>query len=111
MPARKLQIAETPRAPLFATESASWLPHRVGRLALHATCGEQAPSLWMPRTSQNLLRPALLDDFPPAHHRDFISEMRRHSQVVRDKQIREPVDLLQFHQQVCDLRLHRTIQR
>src|SRR5882762_3340589 len=111
MPERKHQITGTPRALFFATESASWLPHRVGLFALNATGGEQAQSLRMPRTSRNLFRSALLDDFPAAHHRDLIGYVSRHSQIVRDEQISQPMSALQFHQQVRDLRLHRTVQR
>src|SRR6266851_1818227 len=52
-----------------------------------------------------------LDDLSEIHHRDAVADVLDQSQIVRDEQIRQLQLLLQIHQQVHDLRLHRDVER
>ena len=49
--------------------------------------------------------------FPRIHHRDAAADVLDQPQVVRDEQIGQLQPLLQIHQQVDDLRLHRHVER
>src|SRR5882762_8980466 len=59
---------------------------------------------------QDLLRSALFHDPAAIHHRDFVTQVRGHRQIVRDKKVRQCEGRLQFQQEIGDLRLHRAIQ-
>src|SRR5258707_8526762 len=59
---------------------------------------------------QDNIRRALLHDAAAIHHGDFVSQVSGHGQVMRNEQIRHPQGALQFHQEIGDLRLHRTIE-
>ena len=45
------------------------------------------------------------------HDHDAMADVFDHGEVVRDEQVGQPVLLLQIHEQVHDLRLHRNIKR
>src|SRR6266436_3938558 len=59
---------------------------------------------------QDNIRRALLHDAAAIHHGDFVSQVSGHGQVMRNEQIRHPERTLQLHQEIGDLRLHRTIE-
>ncbi len=59
---------------------------------------------------QDIIRRALLHDPATIHHGDLVSQVSGHGQVVRNEQIRHPQRALQLHQEIGDLRLHRTIE-
>ena len=52
-----------------------------------------------------------LDDLPEIHDRDAAADVLDEPQIVRDEQVGELQPLLQIHQQVDDLRLHRHVER
>ena len=52
-----------------------------------------------------------LDDAAEVHHRRTPADVLHQPQIVRDEQIREPELLLQFDQEIHDLRLNRHVQR
>ena len=52
-----------------------------------------------------------LHDLSQIHHRDAAADVLDEPQIVRDEQIRQLQLLLQIHQQVDDLRLHRHVER
>src|SRR5262249_7344991 len=51
-----------------------------------------------------------LDDAAKIHHRDALTEMPHHRQIVRDEQISEAEALAQVLEQVDDLRLDRDVE-
>ena len=52
-----------------------------------------------------------LDDLPQIHHRDAAADVLDQPQIVRDEQVGQLQLLLQIHQQVDHLRLHRDVER
>jgi len=52
-----------------------------------------------------------LDDLAQVHHGDAVADVLDHGEVVRDEQVRELHLVLQVHQEVDHLRLHRHVER
>ena len=65
----------------------------------------------MLRRGEQRRRRAHLNDLSEIHHRDAAADVLDEPQIVGDEQIRQAEALLQVHQQVDDLRLHRHIER
>ena len=65
----------------------------------------------MLRRREQLRRLAHLDDPSQIHHRDPAADVLDQAEIVRDEQVGQLQSLLQFHQQIHDLRLHRDVER
>ena len=65
----------------------------------------------MPRRKVQLGGRGELHDLAEVHHRDLLGDVLHHREVVGDEEIGEPPLLLQVHEQVQDLRLHRDVER
>ena len=65
----------------------------------------------MLRLREERARVGELDDLAEIHHRDAVADVLDHREVVGDEQVGEAEFLLQVHQQVDHLRLHRDVER
>ncbi len=72
---------------------------------------QQAPSIRMPRSGEELLDRSLFDDPAEVHHAHPIADVTDDRQIVRDEQVGQPQALLEIEEQVQDLRLDRDVQR
>jgi hypothetical protein len=72
---------------------------------------QQRPGVGVLRGFQDLVDRAFLDDAPQVHDRDAIRQVGHDGEVVRDEQVGQPQCVLQFLQQIEDLRLHGDVQR
>ena len=63
------------------------------------------------RLLEHLVARAELDQLAQAQHRDAVRDLRHHAEIVRDEEHAGAVFLLQFEDQLQDLRLRRDIQR
>ena len=65
----------------------------------------------MQRVLEELVLIREFDELSHIHHRDAVAEMPHDSEIVRDKQEREVVALLNVTKKVQDLRLDRDVER
>src|SRR3954447_4827360 len=77
----------------------------------HRQRGQQRPRVRMPGLAEQFAGRRELDDLAQVHHRDPVTHVLDHGQVVRDEHVGEVELLLQIRQQVDDLRLDRYVQR
>ena len=65
--------------------------------------GDEGARIGMRRVLKDLAVAAALGDAAEVHHRDAITHVLYHAEVVADHDSGEPESLLQFEQQVDDL--------
>ena len=85
------------------------VPRRVG--IRHRNRRQQRPRVRMLRRREERRGRPHLDDLSQIHHGDAVADVLDQPQIVRDEQIGQRQPLLQIHQQVDDLRLHRHVER
>ena len=71
---------------------------------------EQRLRIGMARRCEQTHAVCVLNDPAHIHHRDAVTHVLHHAEVMADEQIGQAKVFLQFAQQVQDLRLHRHIQ-
>ena len=73
--------------------------------------GQQRRRIGVERRGVEAPRRGDLDDAPNIHHGHAVAHVLHHAEVVRHEQVGQAEPVLQFQQQVDDLRLHRDIER
>ena len=73
--------------------------------------GHQSPGVRMERVVEQFLRWRFFNDAPQIHDTHLVAHISHSSEVVRYKQVCQPVFILKVFQQVHDLRANRDIQR
>src|SRR5690242_16075009 len=71
---------------------------------------EKSPGVVMARAATQLSIASAFDDLAAVHHHDLLGDLARYIEVVRDEQICQSVDALNFQQQFEYLRLDRKIE-
>src|SRR5687767_9561802 len=77
----------------------------------HRDRREQRDRVGVLRVREEGLGLGELDDPAEVHHRDAVADVLDHREVVRDEEVGQPELVLQVHQQVDHLRLHRYVER
>ena len=70
---------------------------------------EQAASVRMSRRAENILPGSEFDDTSRIHYRDAASDLRNHSEIVRDEEHGQAELGTQLREQFEDLRLNRHV--
>ena len=77
----------------------------------HGDRGQQRPRVRMRRRREDGFCFSDLDDPAQIHHRDPPANVAHEPEIVRDEQLGQFEPLLQIHQQVYHLGLHRYVER